>query len=134
MIRKIINALPLAGGFIGGSQLPAFTQQYFQNLSGRIDELGPIARKYPEYAERLEKLRNCFAAMKDASVYNKSIQMFRYLDLQTAKSAWDKFKPGISFESETVILGLAGAAILFAICFLACSLLRKIYRVIRKKN
>jgi len=44
-------------GAVGTSQAPGFTQQYMQNLSGRVDELRAVVTRFDEDAVRSEMTR-----------------------------------------------------------------------------
>jgi hypothetical protein len=46
MIGRFLAFAAGIGGAVLGSQAPAFTLQYMQNLAGRIDELRPIVEEF----------------------------------------------------------------------------------------
>lgn len=46
MVTRIISTLAGAAGAIAVSQAPGFTQQYMQNLEGRVDELRTIVERF----------------------------------------------------------------------------------------
>jgi len=46
MVGRFLAVMAGIAGLIAGSQAPAFTLQYMQNLTGRIDELKPIVEQF----------------------------------------------------------------------------------------
>jgi len=46
MVGKTLGVIVGALGAVAGSQAPAFTTQYMQNLSGRVAELRPIVEQF----------------------------------------------------------------------------------------
>ena len=67
MVTRIISMLVGAAGAVAVSQAPGFTQQYMQNLEGRVAELRTIVERFDENIARIgydreEALTECCVA------------------------------------------------------------------------
>ena len=67
MITRAISMLAGAAGAVAVSQAPGYTQQYMQNLEGRVDELRTIVERFDANIanigyDRARALRECSVA------------------------------------------------------------------------
>ena len=53
MVTRIVSMLAGAAGAIAVSQAPGFTQQYMQNLEGRVDELRTVVERFDRNIARI---------------------------------------------------------------------------------
>ncbi|NBB92620.1 MAG: DUF2937 family protein [Gammaproteobacteria bacterium] len=124
MGRKVDNlgsAVAGAGGGMGLSQAPAYTQAYLQRLGGHLDEarrtLGLVERGIlvPEltpaeraqavegFADRVAELEVTHAAIADASPMMQPLLMMRHADSEIAARAWEAFTPAIPIDAPSLI-------------------------------
>lgn len=92
----ILRALALAGGLAGGaglSQFPEFSQQYYQRLSGAVDELRVVATAFDTTARLSGLSRDEALAQMGGSAFEDSLkatmtdQLTRYDRLEAARLA-----------------------------------------------
>ena len=106
MVRFLAFILAIAGG-VAGSQAPAFTDQYMQNLTGRVDELRPTVEQFDENVGRYgytrqRALEECSNAdgLLDALCEGYAEIVRRYAEL---KAHLDGLKAATSLERPIVL-------------------------------
>lgn len=130
--RKFDNlgsAVSGAGGGMGLSQAPAFTQAYLQRLGGHIDEarrtLGLIERgemleqlgmtdreaAIAQFTARVEELQQAFDAISDASPLLQPLIMLQHADSEIAGRVWEAFTPAIPVDAASLVYTGGGIVI-----------------------
>lgn len=149
--RKFDNlgsAVSGAGGGMGLSQAPAFTQAYLQRLGGHLDEarrthdlvergllvpeLTPTERAVAlrGFADRVADLETSFAAIADAPALLQPLTMLRHADPAIAARAWEAFSPAVPVDATSLIW--TGAGIVIAL--LAYELLKSPLALFRRRR
>lgn len=137
MGRKFDNlgsAVAGAGGGMGLSQAPAFTQAYLQRLGGHLDEarrtLDLVERGIlvPEltaaersqavagFADRVAELEATYASIAESSPLMQPILMMRHADSEIARRAWEAFTPAVPVDAPSLIwtgLGVLAALLIY---------------------
>lgn len=116
MSRFIAFIMGLLGA-VGTSQAPGFTQQYIQNLNGRVDELRQVVIRFDEDAVRSEMTReqalasceadervpgtlSCVGRAEDVARYEELSSQLRQLEMA---DAWQQpIHLARSFDEETL--------------------------------
>lgn len=132
--RKFDNlgsAVAGAGGGMGLSQAPAFTQAYLQRLGGHLDEarrtlelvergvlvpeLTDAERKQAAlgFADRVAELEATYSTIAEASPLMQPILMLRHADGEIAQRAWQAFTPAVPVDAPSLIW--TGAGVLVAL-------------------
>jgi hypothetical protein len=135
--RKFDNlgsAVAGAGGGMGLSQAPAFTQAYLQRLGGHLDEarrtlaLVEQGVLVPEltaaereqaavgFADRVAELEATYASIADASPLMQPILMLRHGDSEIARRAWEAFTPAVPIDAPSLIwtgVGVVAALLVY---------------------
>ncbi len=135
--RKFDNlgsAVAGAGGGMGLSQAPAFTQAYLQRLGGHLDEarrtleLVQQGVLVPEltaaereqaavgFADRVAELEATYASIADASPLMQPILMLRHGDSEIARRAWEAFTPAVPIDAPSLIwtgIGVVAALLVY---------------------
>lgn len=132
--RKFDNlgsAVAGAGGGMGLSQAPAFTQAYLQRLGGHLDEarrtLDLVERGVlvPEltasergqaaegFAERVAELEMTLSSIADASPLMQPLLVMRHADSEIARRAWEAFTPAVPIDAPSLIW--TGGGVLLAL-------------------
>jgi len=115
------SAVSGAGGGMGLSQAPAFTQAYLQRLGGHLDEarrtlelvergilvpeLTDIEREQAArgFADRVAELEATYSAIADASPLLQPVLMLRHSDSEIAQRAWEAFTPAVPVDAPSLI-------------------------------
>ncbi len=137
MGRKFDNlgsAVAGAGGGMGLSQAPAFTQAYLQRLGGHLDEarrtLDLVERGIlvPEltaaersqavagFADRVAELEATYASIAEATPLMQPVLMMRHGDSEVARRAWEAFTPAVPIDATSLIwtgLGVLVALVIY---------------------
>lgn len=137
MGRKFDNlgsAVAGAGGGMGLSQAPAFTQAYLQRLGGHLDEarrtLDLVERGIlvPEltaaersqavagFADRVAELEATYASIAEATPLMQPILVMRHGDSEIARRAWEAFTPAVPIDATSLIwtgLGVLVALVIY---------------------
>ncbi len=134
MVRKFDNlgsACCGAGGGMGLSQAPAFTQAYLQRLGGHLDEarrtlsmvergewlqrLGVAERQdaVSEFALRVHELEQAFQAISQAPPLLQPLIMMQHAESDIAQRAWEHFTPAIPVDAPSLVY--TGAGIVLAL-------------------
>jgi hypothetical protein len=124
MSRKFDNlgsACCGAGGGMGLSQAPAYTQAYLQRLGGHLDEarrtlglvesgewfrhLTGVDRQSVEIElrARVVELEQSYQAITEATPVMQPLVMMRYADGDIAARAWEHFTPAIPIDPPSLI-------------------------------
>lgn len=135
--RKFDNlgsAVAGAGGGMGLSQAPAFTQAYLQRLGGHLDEarrtlnlveqgvLVPEltaterAQAAEGFAQRVAELEATMSAISDASPLMQPLLVMRHADSEIARRAWEAFTPAVPIDAPSLIwtgVGVLVALVLY---------------------
>ncbi|RFF32583.1 DUF2937 family protein [Wenzhouxiangella sediminis] len=135
--RKFDNlgsAVAGAGGGMGLSQAPAFTQAYLQRLGGHLDEARRTLQLVeqgvlvPEltaaereqaavgFADRVAELEATYASIADASPLMQPILMMRHGDSEIARRAWEAFTPAVPIDAPSLIwtgIGVVAALLVY---------------------
>jgi len=138
--RKFDNlgsAVAGAGGGMGLSQAPAFTQAYLQRLGGHLDEArrtldlverGVLVPELTEaeraqaiegFAERVAELEAIYASIAEASPLMQPMLMLRHGDSEIARRAWEAFTPAVPIDAPSLIwtaLGVLAALAVYELC------------------
>lgn len=122
--RKFDNlgsAVAGAGGGMGLSQAPAFTQAYLQRLGGHLDEarrtlelveqgvlvpeLTAIEREQASlgFADRVAELEATYTTIAEASPLMQPVLMLRHADGDIAQRAWEAFTPAVPVDAPSLI-------------------------------
>ena len=104
MFGRLLALIAGAALAVAASQGPAFTDQYVQNLTGRIDELRPIVEE--------------FDAKVGASIWTRPLVLARTYKKDIAESVYSAFKPAVPATPEGFAYGGGG----FLAGFLALSI------------
>jgi predicted nucleic acid-binding protein len=128
------NAVSGAGGGMGLSQAPAFTQAYLQRLGGHLDEArrtldlverGILVPELTEteraqavqgFSERVTELEAIYASIADASPLMQPVLMLRHGDSEIATRAWEAFTPAVPIDAASLIwtgVGVLAALLLY---------------------
>lgn len=137
MGRKFDNlgsAVAGAGGGMGLSQAPAFTQAYLQRLGGHLDEarrtLDLVERGIlvPEltaaernqavagFADRVAELEATYASIAEAAPLMQPILVMRHGDSEIARRAWEAFTPAVPIDTPSLIwtgIGVLAALVIY---------------------
>ncbi len=132
--RKFDNlgsAVSGAGGGMGLSQAPAFTQAYLQRLGGHLDEarrsldlvergvlvpeLTDIEREQAArgFTDRVAELEATYSSIADASPLMQPVLMMRHADADIARRAWEAFTPAVPVDAPSLIW--TGVGVLLAL-------------------
>lgn len=124
MTRKFDNlgsACCGAGGGMGMSQAPAFTQAYLQRLGGHLDEarrtlsmvergewlqrLGVADREVAvaEFTRRVNELEQAFHAISQAPALLQPLVMMQHSESDIAQRAWEHFTPAIPVDGPSLV-------------------------------
>lgn len=138
--RKFDNlgsAVAGAGGGMGLSQAPAFTQAYLQRLGGHLDEarrtldlvergvlvpdLTDIERSQAVqgFADRVSELETTYSSIADASPLLQPLLTLRHADSDIARRAWEAFTPAVPIDAPSLIwtgVGVLVALVLYELC------------------
>jgi hypothetical protein len=137
MFARLFNGIFAVGGAGAFSQFPEFYQQYTAVLFGRIKEgeivvqdiLRQIESESEEAAkaglgrlleirqEALERLWAHYDALETSGSFQKVITLARTFELDTARSTWEQFEPGLAFTAESAVyagIGMLAGIALFA--------------------
>ena len=149
MGRKVDNlgsAVAGAGGGMGLSQAPAFTQAYLQRLGGHLDEArrtlelverGVLVPELTEieraqavtgFADRVAELEQNYSAIADASPFMQPILMLQHGDSEIARRAWEAFTPAVPVDAPSLIwtgLGVVAALLVYELCKSPTALVRR---------
>jgi hypothetical protein len=149
--RKFDNlgsAVAGAGGGMGLSQAPAFTQAYLQRLGGHLDEArrtldlverGVLVPELTEteraqavtgFADRVAELEATYSAIAEASPLMQPILMLRHSDSEIARRAWEAFTPAVPIDMPSLIW--TGVGVLAAL--LTYELLKSPAAVVRRRR
>lgn len=130
--RKFDNlgsAVAGAGGGMGLSQAPAFTQAYLQRLGGHLDEArrtldlverGILVPELTEaeraqavqgFAERVAELEATYASIAEASPLMQPVLMMRHGDSDIARRAWEAFTPAVPIDATSLIWTAVGVLV-----------------------
>lgn len=122
--RKFDNlgsAVAGAGGGMGLSQAPAFTQAYLQRLGGHLDEarrtLDLVERGVlvPEltdieraqavrgFADRVAELEATYSSIAEATPLLQPLLIMRHGDSEIARRAWEAFTPAVPIDAPSLI-------------------------------
>ncbi|MDZ7791175.1 MAG: DUF2937 family protein [Xanthomonadales bacterium] len=135
--RKFDNlgsAVSGAGGGMGLSQAPAYTQAYLQRLGGHLDEarhtldlvergvlvpeLTDIEREQAMrgFADRVAELEATYSSIADASPLLQPVLMMRHADSDIARRAWEAFTPAVPVDAPSLIwtgVGVLAALLIY---------------------
>ncbi|QOC23991.1 DUF2937 family protein [Wenzhouxiangella sp. AB-CW3] len=110
-----------AGGGMGLSQAPAFTQAYLQRLGGHLDEarravsmiergdwlsqLGLPDREaaLAEFSGRVVELEQAYRAISEANPLLQPVIMLQHADQDVARRAWEHFTPAIPVDAPSLV-------------------------------
>jgi hypothetical protein len=110
-----------AGGGMGLSQAPAFTQAYLQRLGGHIDEarrtlsmvergewlqrLGIADREeaVAEFSARVSELEQAYFAITQAPAMLQPLVMVQHADSEIAQRAWEHFTPAVPVDPPSLV-------------------------------
>lgn len=147
--RKVDNlgsAVSGAGGGMGLSQAPAYTQAYLQRLGGHLDEArrtldlverGVLVPELTEaereqavagFADRVTELEATYSAIADASPFMQPILMLRHGDSEIARRAWEAFTPAVPIDAPSLIwtgLGVVLALAVYELCKSPAAVVRR---------
>lgn len=147
--RKFDNlgsAISGAGGGMGLSQAPAFTQAYMQRLGGHLDEarrtlelveqgvlvpeLSATDREQAAlgFAERVAELEATFQAIQSASPVVRPVVMLRHADSEIARRAWEAFTPAVPVDPTSLIwtaIGVVAALLVYELLKSPAALVRR---------
>ncbi len=130
-IDRFASAVLAVVGAAGGSQAPAFIDQYLQRLGGRIDEAyrqqGLIetdatflsvdattrAVLFANQQARIADLEQARAALTDSGGLTQPIAFARHLDPDTARATLNDFTPAVPLDLAGI--AYAGAGLLLAL-------------------
>ena len=79
---------------------------------------------------RINTLEKSFAALKDASVYNRWWVFLRQLDYSIFQETWLDFTPGIPTTLEGAIYGVCGLLVTWFLCQVLKSVLKSLAKLI----
>lgn len=149
MTRKFDNmgsAVSGAGGGMGLSQAPAFTQAYLQRLGGHLDEarrtldlvergllvpeLTPAERGVAVrgFADRVAELESTFHAIDGAAPMLQPLMMLRHVDGDIARRAWEAFTPAVPVDGPSLVwtgLGILVALLAYELIKSPAALFRR---------
>lgn len=132
--RKFDNlgsAVSGAGGGMGLSQAPAFTQAYLQRLGGHLDEArrtldlvergvlvpdltaAERAQAARGFADRVTELEATYSTIAEASPLMQPVLMLRHADSEIAQRAWEAFTPAVPVDAPSLIW--TGVGVLLAL-------------------
>ncbi|MGY6587043.1 MAG: DUF2937 family protein [Wenzhouxiangella sp.] len=118
-----------AGGGMGLSQAPAFTQAYLQRLGGHLDEARRTLRQVesgellgflspPErvqavgqFHERVIELDQAYRSISEATPLMQPLMTLRYADSEIAARAWESFTPAIPIDPPSLIYTGVGVVV-----------------------
>lgn len=118
-----------AGGGMGLSQAPAFTQAYLQRLGGHIDEarrtvnqvesgqllgfLNPTEREQAvtQFSDRVLELEQAYRSISEATPLMQPLMTLRHADSEIAARAWEHFTPAIPIDPPSLIYTGIGVVI-----------------------
>jgi hypothetical protein len=149
--RKFDNlgsAVAGAGGGMGLSQAPAFTQAYLQRLGGHLDEArrtldlvergvlvpdltaAERSQAVKGFADRVTELEATYASIADASPLMQPVLMMRHADSEIARRAWEAFTPAVPVDAPSLIW--TGVGVLVAL--LLYELVKSPAAVVRRRR
>jgi hypothetical protein len=120
-----------AGGGMGLSQAPAFTQAYLQRLGGHLDEarrtlsmvergewlqrLGVDDRQQAaaEFSARVSELEQAYLAISQSPALLQPMVMLQHSERDIAQRAWEHFTPAIPVDGPSLVY--TGIGILLAL-------------------
>lgn len=135
-----------AGGGMGLSQAPAFTQAYLQRLGGHLDEarrtLGMIERgewlqrlgiddrrqAIEEFGARVSQLEQAFWAISEAPPLLQPLVMLQHADNEIARRAWEHFTPAIPIDAPSLVytgIGIVLALVVYELLKSPAALFRR---------
>lgn len=125
-----------AGGGMGLSQAPAFTQAYMQRLGGHLDEAkrtlrqiesgellgflqgGERAQAISQFQQRVTELEAAYQAIDLAGPLMRPLMVLRHADADVAARAWEHFTPAIPIDPPSLIytgIGILAALLVYEI-------------------
>lgn len=149
--RKFDNlgsAVAGAGGGMGLSQAPAYTQAYLQRLGGHLDEArrtldlverGVLVPELTEaeraqavtgFSERVAELEATYTSIADASPLMQPVLMLRHADSDIARRAWEAFTPAVPIDMPSLVW--TGVGVLVAL--LTYELFKSPAAVVRRRR
>lgn len=143
---KLGSACCGAGGGMGLSQAPAFTQAYLQRLGGHLDEarhslsmiergewlreLGPSERMMAaaDFRARVGELEQAFRAITEAPPMLQPLRMLQHADADIAARAWEFFTPAVPLDMASLTytgIGVVLALVVYELIKSPALLLRR---------
>lgn len=135
-----------AGGGLGLSQAPAFTQAYLQRLGGHIDEarltisrlaeaeilpwLAPAEREraIAELSIRLSELERLEQTLTESPAMLRPLTLVRHADWSIAQRAAESFTPAVPIDPASLVwtgVGIVAAVVAYETCKLPMWALRR---------
>ena len=137
-----------AGGGMGLSQAPAFTQAYLQRLGGHLDEarrtldlvergvlvpeltVAERAQAVQGFADRVAELEATYSSIADASPMVQPLLILRHGDSEIATRAWEAFTPAVPIDAPSLIWTGIGVVV----ALLAYELFKSPAAVVRRRR
>lgn len=135
-----------AGGGMGLSQAPAFTQAYLQRLGGHLDEarrslsmiergqwlrdLTPAERlsAAADFRARVVELEQAFDAIAEAPPMLQPLRMLQHADGEIAARAWEYFTPAVPIDPPSLVytgVGIVLALLVYELVKAPAALFRR---------